>query len=212
VEDLCWLCRIEADGRISGTLVSPWGLQGQNGCVVINRSCRLQKFGLGVVVVLAGLLASTQAKAVSSVSLQWLPNTDPSVVGYNVYYGGGSRQYTNVFSAGNTTTSVIDGLVEGQTYYFAVTAYDEFGDESDYSDETVYIVPGYLKMTPGINPGDPFQIQFPVAPEHWYELQASVNLTDWNTIWQALGVSNTWVKFDVPVTDATAQFFRVILH
>jgi hypothetical protein len=172
----------------------------------------LQKFVLGIIVVLVCLLTSTLAKAVSSVSLQWMPNPDPSVVGYNVYYGGASHDYTFVYSAENSTNAVIDGLVEGQTYYFAVTAYDEFGDESDYSDETVYIVPGYLTMTPGSNPGDPFQIQFPVAPEHTYELQASWNLTDWKTIWEVAGESNTWVEYDVPVTDAAAQFFRVILH
>ena len=175
----------------------------------------MQKFGLGVVVVLAGLFACNIAKADSSVSLEWTPNTDPSVAGYNIYYGGESGDYTNVTSAGNSTNAVVDGLVEGKTYYFAVTAYDAFGGESDYSPETIYIVPGFLTLAMGTNPGEPMHIRFPVAQAHWYELQVSVDLQNWNTIWQVFGVSNIWVQFDAPVNNPTglsAQFFRVILH
>jgi hypothetical protein len=178
---------------------------------VINRSRRLQ-YGLGLVVMVACLSACTLADAVSNVSLQWLPNPDPSVAGYNVYYGGASRNYTNVTSAGNFTNAIIDGLVEGKTYYFAVTAYDGFGGESDYSGETVYIVPGFLTLTPGATPGDPLHISFPVAPAHWYELQVSGDLQNWSTVWQVVGVSNTWVQYDAPIADSTPQFFRVVLH
>jgi len=180
--------------------------------VVMNRSCRLQKVGVGLVVGLACLFACTIAKAVSSVSLEWSPNTDPSVAGYNVYYGAASRAYTNVVDVGTSPTTEVGGLVEGGTYYFAVTAYDDFGDESDYSVETVYIVPGYLTLTPGTNPGDPFQVRFPVAPSHWYELQVSTDLRNWSTIWQVIGVANTWAEFDAPVINSTPQFFRVVLH
>jgi hypothetical protein len=107
------------------------------------------KLGVGVFVVLLSLFACNLAKAVSSTSLEWNPNADPSVAGYNVYYGGASRTYTNVINAGNSTNAVIDGLVEGKTYYFAVTAYTDDGAESDYSDEYIYIVPGFLTLTPG---------------------------------------------------------------
>jgi hypothetical protein len=174
--------------------------------------CWLQKFGVGLVIVLASFFACTVAKAVSSVSLEWSPNTDPAVAGYNVYYGGESRNYTNVVDAGSLAAGTIDGLEEGKIYYFAVTAYDDFGDESDYSVETEYIVPGLLTMTQGTNPGDPLQIHFPVAPSHWYELQVSEDLQNWSTIWQVIGVSNTWVEFDVPLVGLPTQFFRVVLH
>jgi len=65
------------------------------------------KFGVGVVVVLVSLFACNLAKAVSSTPLEWNPNTDPSVAGYNVYYGGTSRTYTNVINAGNSTLDTI---------------------------------------------------------------------------------------------------------
>jgi hypothetical protein len=179
---------------------------------VIYRSCRLRRFGVGLVVVLAGLVACSIAKAVSSVSLQWTPNTDPSVSGYRVYYGGDSRGYTNVLNAGSLTNASVEGLEEGKTYYFAVTAYDDFGDESDYSVETVYIVPGYLTMTMGPNPGDLLRVRFPVAPAHWYELQMSQDMQHWSTTWEVLGTSNQWVEFAAPTGKLPAQFFRVVLH
>src|SRR4051794_35169656 len=107
----------------------------------MNRRCWWQRFGVGLVIVLAGFFACTVAKAVSSVSLEWSPNTDPSVAGYHLYFGGESRSYTNVVNAGGSVLASVDGLVEGKTYYFAVTAYDEFGDESEYSVETKFVVP-----------------------------------------------------------------------
>ena len=101
------------------------------------------------------------AKALSSIPLDWNPNTDPSVAGYNVYYGNASRSYTSVTNVGNSTSTVIGGLVEGHSYYFAVTAYTYDGFESDYSDEIVYVVPGGLTIARGASPSSPIQIRFP---------------------------------------------------
>jgi predicted RNA-binding protein with TRAM domain len=173
-------------------------------------SCWFEKFGL--VVVVASLFACGIAKAASGVSLQWNPNADPSVVGYKLYYGGASRSYTNVINLGNVTNAAVSGLTEGKTYFFAVTAYDEAGDESYYSDETIYVVPGFLVMTPGASPGAPVRIQFPVAPNHWYELQASTDLRSWTTIWQVAGIANNWVEYDASPINGGQQFFRLILH
>jgi len=170
------------------------------------------KFGVGVVVVLVSLFACNLAKAVSSTPLEWNPNTDPSVAGYNVYYGGTSRTYTNVINAGNSTNVMVDGLVEGKTYYFAVTAYTFGGIESDFSDEFVYIVPGFLTLTPGATSSSPMQIRFPVATGHSYELQQSTNLIDWTTIWQTMGINNVWVEYDAAINGSGAQFYRIVLH
>jgi hypothetical protein len=171
---------------------------------------RSAKFGFGIVV--AGLTAYGIAKGASSASLQWNPNPDPAVTGYNVYYGGMTRTYTNRLSLGNVTNATVGGLMEGRTYFFAVTASDVLGNESDFSDETTYIVPGFLVLTPGTRPGDPIRVQFPVAPAHWYELQVSGDLRSWTTVWQTMGVSNTWVEFDAPVATTGAQFYRLVLH
>jgi hypothetical protein len=77
-----------------------------------------------------------------SVTLGWDSSSDPNVLGYNIYYGTASHEYTSKVTAGNGTTVTITGLVEGVTYYFAATTYGAFNQESDFSDEAVYTVPG----------------------------------------------------------------------
>ena len=180
--------------------------------VVLSIKCRVQKLGFGVVVLLVGLFAAANAKAVSSVSLVWGSNSDPSVVGYNVYYGGESGNYTNEVSVRDLDWVTVGGLVEGDTYYFAVTAVDAYGGESDYSEEIAYIVPGFLTITQGPAQGDSLSIQFPVAPQHSYDLQVSQDLETWQSIWQVDGIVNEWVEFDVPLIGLTPRFFRVEMH
>jgi hypothetical protein len=173
-------------------------------------SCKKLVVGFGAVLV--SLLACSPAKAAGSVGLNWNLDTDPSIAGYNVYYGTASRNYSTVINAGNTNSTVVSGLVEGKTYYFAVTAYTFDGIESDFSPEYVDIIPGFLTLTPGATPSSPMQIRFPVAAGHWYELQESPDLAFWVTIWQTTGMSNVWVEFDAPANTSQAAFYRVVLH
>jgi hypothetical protein len=79
--------------------------------------------------------------ATGSVTLAWNASTDPSVAGYNVYYGGASGNYTNEICAGNATDATISGLVEGTTYYFVATTYAASGMESSFSSEVPCLVP-----------------------------------------------------------------------
>ena len=80
-------------------------------------------------------LSSLTSFATPNITLAWDASADPSVVGYKVYYGVATRSYTNSLSAGSATTMTISNLVVGATYYFAATAYDTNGIESDYSTE-----------------------------------------------------------------------------
>jgi ethanolamine utilization microcompartment shell protein EutS len=93
--------------------------------------------------VIGVLIAAAQvcAFAAGSVTLTWIPSTDANVVGYNVYYGGTSGDYTNKISTANTTNTVVSGLTQGVTYYFVVTAYDSSGLESPFSNEASYAIP-----------------------------------------------------------------------
>src|SRR5260370_41089664 len=76
---------------------------------------------------------STLALALPAVVLAWDPSTDPTVTGYNVYYGTASHAYTNVISAGATNSIVVSNLTSGVTYYFAAPTYNLAGLEIDYS-------------------------------------------------------------------------------
>jgi hypothetical protein len=74
-----------------------------------------------------------------SATLAWNA-TDPSsgVTNYSIYYGVGTRAYTNLIDVGLGTNGVVSNLVAGTTYYFATTADTALGLESDYSNEAVW--------------------------------------------------------------------------
>lgn len=73
--------------------------------------------------------------------LAWAANGEADLAGYRVHYGTSSRTYTASHDAGMTPSYSVTGLRPGETYYFAVTAYDEAGMESAYSDELTYTAP-----------------------------------------------------------------------
>lgn len=77
----------------------------------------------------------------AQVTLAWDPNTEPDLNGYKIYYGLISAQYTDSMDVGNQTTYTVSHLGDGTTYYFAATAYDTEGDESDFSNEVVFNTP-----------------------------------------------------------------------
>lgn len=77
----------------------------------------------------------------ASVTVAWDRSPGTNVAGYNIYEGIASRSYTNKLNVGNSTNGTVSGLVQGTNYFFAVTAYDTSGLESDYSNELAYRVP-----------------------------------------------------------------------
>lgn len=76
----------------------------------------------------------------ASVSVAWDVDTHPdgtrdySVTGYRVYYGTSPRDYSVTVDAGPVVEINISNIPL-TTVYFAVTAYNSAGMESDYSDE-----------------------------------------------------------------------------
>jgi hypothetical protein len=76
----------------------------------------------------------------ASVTLAWDPPTSNNATGYRLYRGTVSRQYTVVTTVGSQTTCQVNDLVVGTRYYFAVKAYNSYG-ESGYSSELAYTPP-----------------------------------------------------------------------
>jgi hypothetical protein len=85
----------------------------------------------------------------SGVSIGWMRNSENDVAGYKVYYGTAHRNYQHYIDVGPFTTALIDSLSGGVTYYFAVTAYDNLGNESAYSQEVHAAIPAQETGTPG---------------------------------------------------------------
>ena len=88
--------------------------------------------------------------ASQSVLLEWDPNSETNLAGYVIYYGTASGRYTSSNILNKTPTTRVSGLDQGVTYYFAVTAYDTMGLESDPSNEVSYQVPSLGPTISGI--------------------------------------------------------------
>jgi hypothetical protein len=73
--------------------------------------------------------------------LTWLPNTESNLAGYRVHIGTTTGNYLLPIDVGNATSHKLTGLSPGQTYYFAVTAYNTSGIESGYSNEASKSIP-----------------------------------------------------------------------
>lgn len=107
------------------------------------------------------LLAVFPAVALAgSAILHWQPNTDSDLAGYRVYYGTASRSYGPYIPVGKDVTSyTLNGLVDGKTYYFALTAVDTSGNESGYSVEVSKTIQGSSQDLPpmcdSVNPSFP---------------------------------------------------------
>ncbi len=145
-----------------------------------------------------------------SVALAWDPTTSSNAAGYAVYYGQDGTNFENRIDAGTNTTLVVDGLQAGQTNYFAVVAYDAQGVESPNSNVLPYMVPGTLKVVQKPGPQSAAVIGFAVAPGHTYQVQASVNLQTWSTIWQMTATNNVWTQFqDAGVVRPPIRFYRL---
>ncbi len=132
-----------------------------------------------------GLIVSVSTVAwAGRATVSWDPNTEDDLAGYKVYWGTQpNRNYTDVLDVGNVTSHTFDNLQEGQTYYFAVTAYDRAGNESGFSEEVSAEIPSSGGNDPG--PGDT------TAPE-------LVNVT-------AMGETQVDVIFSEPLDRTSAE-------
>jgi len=87
---------------------------------------------------LFGLSAPVSA---ASVILVWDPNPEADLAGYKVHIGTSAATYTQPINVGHVTTYTVSDLSPGETYTFAVSAYDIFGNESSLSKEVGITIP-----------------------------------------------------------------------
>ncbi len=94
-------------------------------------------------------MAQTTYTNTYTVSLAWDASPSPSITNYAVYWGVTSGNYTNHVDAGTNLTVSVSGLKPVTTYYFAATAKDVWGLESDFSAEVYYTTPRPKPLPPG---------------------------------------------------------------
>ena len=98
------------------------------------------------------MLLLTSYNAAAQVTLAWDASVS-MVDGYWLYYGLASGTYTARIDVGPETTYTLTGLTSGQTYYFAVTAYDRTdGRESGPSNEVSTTLPPSGGPTLSVSP------------------------------------------------------------
>jgi fibronectin type III domain protein len=76
--------------------------------------------------------------ATGSATLSWTLNSESDLAGYKIYLGTAPGLYTYAGSpivVGVTGSYTLMGLPMGQTYYFAVSAFNSSGIESELSAE-----------------------------------------------------------------------------
>lgn len=108
--------------------------------------------------VVAPLLLLPELSSAAELQVNWgspETNADGSplsdLAGYKLYYGTKTRRYTKSIDVGNVRSYTVLDLAAGTNYFFAVTAYDTSGNESEFSDEWNHPIP--LPRAP--DPDDP---------------------------------------------------------
>jgi hypothetical protein len=92
-------------------------------------------FAVTVMIVLIFLTANAFS---AELTLVWGSNGASHSAGYRIYYGTCSGIYTSCVDAGQVDHFTISDLVAGQIYYFAVTAYNDRGQDGHFSKEVAY--------------------------------------------------------------------------
>ena len=78
-------------------------------------------------------LLSASVTFAMDVTLQWDPNSEPDLAGYNIYQADRMGNLTgawNKIGTSSTTGYVVTGLPDTQNFAWLVTAYDNAGNES----------------------------------------------------------------------------------
>ena len=112
--------------------------------------------------------------------INWYPNTENDLLGYKVYYGTSSGNYTTVRDAGNVNSYTVSGLSEGVEYFFVVTAYDTAYNESSFSIEVRGIIEVTDTIPPQISSVNPVSsIQIDLTFSEQVEKSSAENLSNY---------------------------------
>ncbi len=134
------------------------------------------------------MLVCAAAAGAEQLTLAWDASASTNVAGYRLYYGTNTRSYQFVTNAGPALTQSVVLPHRGR-WFFAATAFDTNGLESDYSSEVSW----ESKPLPPVMAGKAWVRLAPV-------IGRSTNLAGWGSV---TGEA-TWF----PATNR-AEFFRM---
>jgi PKD repeat protein len=106
----------------------------------MSRYMRVSPSATAVLIMLVVMSAQLQAAQIQFTWTAPTTNADgitlTDLAGYRLYYGQTSGTLAQNVDVGNQTTYLLSGLVGGQVYYFAVTAYNTSSNQGALSNET----------------------------------------------------------------------------
>jgi len=134
------------------------------------------------------LLCATLLRA-QTVTLAWDASPDASVAGYRIYFGTNSGHYGCMTNAGLVLTQTVV-LPHPGRWFFAATACDAYGLESEFSNE----VQCSFRPAPPVLHGESFVRLVPM-------FSRSTNLVDWSpfageALWLPADQAQEFFKFD----------------
>lgn len=145
-----------------------------------------------------------------SLALAWNLSPGHEVVGYHLYYGAVSGDYTNGIVVNNVTTVTVSGLLVGVTYYFAITAIGADGQESGFSGEISYLqeFPSTQIQIPAITGGQ-FMLTVAGRAGHTYDIEATKDFSNWTVIGTVALDARGLMNFtDTHTADFPQRFYR----
>lgn len=195
-----------------------FGLKPQCGGSMLMRFCSHCAFRIGQFVrlwtrmhLLAGglVFAVGAANAQSGATLAWDPSESGDVTGYRIYYGNASGDYTQSVDAGNATKFTISNLSAKAVYYFAVTAYNAAGLESDFSNEVMY-APGRPVLSLAMATTRQVTVSGRGFAGRTYQVFASEDLANWTPLGTAKAseADGVFMFTDAAVPSFQGRFYR----
>jgi hypothetical protein len=141
--------------------------------------------------------------------LVWNSNQEPDLAGYNLYQGGESRTYTNRTTLPAVTTNRLGRLRSG-TYFFAVTAFNTSGAESDFSNELQLQWQELWRLAAKSCPPDGISLSFDTDAGQSYVIESSLLLQSWFGWTDRAQVTGTGDPLEISLPlQAEAEYFRV---
>ena len=156
------------------------------------------------------LTAPAPDPSIYSLTLTWDSSPSPEVVGYHLYYGAESGNYTNGIVTSNVTTMTVSGLSLGVTYFFALTAFAADGQESDFSNEVSYRRdPLTAQMQIHSVSNGQFMLTVTGPAGHTYDIEATEDLSAWTVIGTVtVDASGSFDFTDTNAADFSQRFYR----
>jgi hypothetical protein len=145
-----------------------------------------------------------------SLTLAWDASPNAEIVGYHLYYGAASGNYTDSIVISNVTSVAISGLSVGVTYYFAITAIGTDGQESGFSGEISYLqaFPGAQMQIQAMDSGQ-FLLTVAGMTGHTYDIEATEDFSAWTVIGTVtLDASGTTNFTDADAPNFPQRFYR----